>query len=252
MRIVSLVPSLTKTLVDFGLRDQLVGITNFCVDPPDLYRSVARIGGTKNPDLHALADLQPTHVIVNSEENRFEDIETIRNSYNMLATFPKDPGDVPQMLIELSRFLGVESVGIGEANRLKSELRELETSPPLFSHYGRTFAYLIWRDPWMAVSQDTYISKFLNRLGLENVIQTDVRYPEVLPADVDVLRPDVIFMSSEPWPFRKRDAAAWRTAAPSQGARIMWIDGKFLSWYGTSTIEALRRARIQDRLTRNL
>jgi ABC-type Fe3+-hydroxamate transport system substrate-binding protein len=243
---------LTKTVVDFGLKNKIVGITNFCVDPPDLYRTAARIGGTKDPDLSAIAKLKPTHVIVNSEENRSVDIEALQASYQVLSTFPKDPGDVPEMLLEMGRFLGVESVASQEAAQLASDLTRLTHEVSPLAYLGRTCVYLIWRDPWMAVSRDTYISRFLERLGFENLINTDARYPQVNPADIVERAPDVIFMSSEPWPFRMRDADAWREVTGLKDSKINWIDGKAMSWYGTSTREALRQARLNEGLVKKM
>jgi len=244
MRIVSLVPSLSKTICDLGLKANLVGITNFCVDPPDLYRSAMRVGGTKDPNLSQIHALNATHVIVNEEENRATDIEQLRKSGNVLSTFPKSPEDVGPMLRVLGKFLGSETRTREVAACVEEEISKLASLPKLSSYVGRKFLYLIWRDPWMAVAKETYISRFLELLGFENLVNSETRYPVIEVEQIKEMAPDVIFLSSEPWPFRKRDAEALRNQLGPMSAKMLWIDGKYCSWYGTTTIEALQKAQL--------
>jgi ABC-type Fe3+-hydroxamate transport system substrate-binding protein len=252
MKIVSLVPSLTKTICDFGLKDQIVGITNFCVDPPDLYRTATRIGGTKDPDLRLIKDLKPTHVIVNEEENRAEDIRQLGLAYNVLSTFPKSPADVPSLLVQMGDFLGVPAEGQQKSDELKMGLESLSAQNSFTGILGKRFVYLIWRDPWMAAGEDTYISKMLASLGSENIVKNLERYPVVTPSHLLSLRPDVVLMSSEPWPFRKRDAEAWRSESGSTCPPIYWIDGKAMSWYGTTTLDTVHAIQSGRNLIKQL
>jgi iron complex transport system substrate-binding protein len=239
MRIVSLVPSVTKTVCDFGLREHIVGITNFCVDPPDLWRTVRRIGGTKDPDLRAIANLDPTHIIANSEENRRDDIEALARDFNLLTTFPKSPNDVPGLLEGIGDFIGASHVGRKYANTCQSLLTELSRKSFTHQFHGQKFLYLIWKDPWMAVGSDTYISRFLELLGLKNTIATEDRYPVLDPKGPHWGAVDLIFMSSEPWPFRKRDAQELSSLLGSPVPPLYWIDGKAMSWHGGETISAM-------------
>jgi hypothetical protein len=104
---------------------------------------------------------------------------------------------------------------------------------------GKRFLYLIWRDPWMAVGKDTYISNFLELMGLVNAWTGSQRYPEFRLDDVPDLNVDVILLSSEPWAFRKRDAAYIRDVLGPKCPALFWIDGKAFSWYGSTTADAL-------------
>ena len=45
MRVVSLVPSLTETLIDCGVN--VVGRTRFCIHPADRVHDIPAVGGTK-------------------------------------------------------------------------------------------------------------------------------------------------------------------------------------------------------------
>jgi iron complex transport system substrate-binding protein len=240
MRIVSLVPSLTKTVCDFGLSEQIVGITNFCVDPPGLWRTSHRVGGTKDPDLQVITDLKPTHVIVNTEENRPQDIEILARDFNVLTTFPKSPDDVPELLLSMGDFLGCKAIAVEQAEICENLLTRIAQESLFHNFIGQRFIYLIWKDPWMAAGPDTYISRFLERVGLRNIICANERYPVIEPAASLGQSLDVILMSSEPWPFRKRDAQVFSCLLGEKLKPIYWIDGKATSWYGTETIAALQ------------
>lgn len=230
MRIVSLVPSLSETLVDLGLRSALVGCTQFCVEPKDLHRTAQVVGGTKDFDLDKIRALKPTHIMANQEENPKELILILKEEFPLLLTFPKSPFDVPLMLRDMGSFLSLSF------DKTVSELTdELRTFVPLKT--AKTFLYFIWRDPYMVVGQDTYISRFLETFGYQNVYRGDVRYPALSEAEIVDLRPEVIFFSTEPYPFRRRDADRLRDAW-SECPEILKIDGRLMSWYGTMTKEA--------------
>jgi ABC-type Fe3+-hydroxamate transport system substrate-binding protein len=238
LRIVSLVPSLTHLLSDLGLQEQIAGCTKFCVQPPDLHRSAILCGGTKDPDLMKIRDLSPTHILVNEEENKPEHIRELMTISPVLNTFPKGPADVPGLIDDVCAFLGVR-----DDQQLSAHCRSLiaETKEHARRQPPRRFAYFIWKNPWMVVSRDTYISRFLELLGWSNVIEAADRYPTVeLPLTGE--RPDVLLLSTEPWPFRQRDlkdlAANWPEHPP-----VMKADGMLCSWYGSMLIPALEEAK---------
>lgn len=232
MRIVSLVPSLTESVCELGLRGQLVGCTPFCVRPAGLQRTAVLVGGTKNPDLAAIAALKPTHVLVNDEENKPEHIEALTALAPTLRTFPKDPRDVPPMMRDLGRFLGVAAA--------EDWARDIEGAISAMSFGTRKrFLYYIWREPYMVAARDTYISAMLELAGWENALPAGgVRYPELTVEAARALRPDVILLSTEPYPFRIRDAERLKSEWPD-APEMLKADGQLFSWYGTLAKEAL-------------
>lgn len=238
LRIVSLVPSLTHLLVDLGLKSQIVGCTKFCIDPPDLHRAVELCGGTKDPDLELIKSLHPTHIIVNDEENKPEHIEALKSVCQVLETFPKSPDDVPELIRSVCSFLQIE-----DANNLAGAVEEAlkDLSQVASNAKVRSFAYFIWKDPWMVVGPDTYISRMLELMGWRNVIPEGDRYPSVtLPLDGE--RPDLIILSTEPYPFRKRDLEALAQLWPDH-PDVLKGDGMLFSWYGSKATEALHEAK---------
>src|SRR4029453_12977103 len=72
-RAVSLVPSVTETLIAWGVPP--VACTRFC-EQPDL----PHVGGTKNPDVEAIVALAPDVVVMCVEENRREDAEALERA----------------------------------------------------------------------------------------------------------------------------------------------------------------------------
>jgi ABC-type hemin transport system substrate-binding protein len=234
MRIVSLVPSLSETVWALGLRKHLVGCTNFCVEPKDLGRTAARIGGTKDPDLDHIRSLRPTHILVNQEENPREPVLELAREVPTLVTFPKGPEDVPAMLRDIGRFLACETVAERSAAAIEKQLQAPH------GHKPRRFLYLIWQNPYMLAGPDTYISRTLQSIGWVNAYEGQDRYPALDASALAACHADIILLSSEPYPFRMRDADRLLAQWPS-APRLARVDGQMLSWFGTRTQQALEQ-----------
>ncbi len=241
-RIVSLVPSLTHTLALWGLSSEIVGCTQFCVEPPSLYKSATQVGGTKDFDVEKISRLHPTHILLNKEENPKDRVEFLMAHYPCLLTFPCGPADVPDMLRAMGSFLSCSD----RAEKEALELEQLLHDDGGITRIQRSFLYLIWRNPYMAVGTDTYISRLLEAMGWQNSYQGAERYPSLSLEQIEELAPEVILMSSEPFPFKKRHARELRANCPKldQGSkRIYGIDGRLMSWYGSKTKEAVLALR---------
>jgi iron complex transport system substrate-binding protein len=234
MRIVSLVPSLSETVCDLGLRQELVGCTQFCVEPRDLHRSATRIGGTKTPDVDLIRSLHPTHLLANQEENPKDPVLDLARDIPTLVTFPKGPEDVPGMLREIGSFLSCEARAEEWAAGIEKHLQTPSRHPP------RRFLYLIWQNPYMLAGPDTYISRTLESIGWINAYEGPERYPALDVPALAACHADIILLSSEPYPFRRRDAERLRTQWPA-APRMARVDGQMLSWAGTRTREALEQ-----------
>jgi ABC-type Fe3+-hydroxamate transport system substrate-binding protein len=234
-RIVCLVPSITELICDLGLSDQLVGRTGFCIHPWETVRHVPKVGGTKDVKLDRVRELQPTHVIVNVDENLRETAEQLAEFVpHVVVTHPRAPADN----LELYRLLGAIFSCEREAERLcdgfGSALSELRAA----EHVPLDVLYLIWRDPWMAVAPDTYIARTLGLINWRShPLRSDERYPEV---DLSSYagRIDRVLLSSEPYHFKERHIP--EVEAIVEGAEAMLIDGEMTSWYGSRAIEGLR------------
>lgn len=226
-RIVSLVPSLTETLADLGLDDEVVGLTRFCVHPAGWKASKTIVGGTKSVNVDRILSLEPDLVLANREENVKEQVERLAESVPVALT---DVATVDEG-IEMIRNLGVLCNRKTNAETLANEIERTfpDRSPALSA------AYLIWRNPWMTIGGDTFISDVMQRAGFGNVFAGHARYPETRLETLRESNADIILLSSEPFPFREKhlEEVEMGTQKP-----VLLVDGQAFSWYGSRMKEA--------------
>ena len=230
-RVVSLVPSLTETLASVAA-DRLVGATDWCAHPADL--AVARVRGTKNPDLRAIRELRPDVVVANKEENRELDVRRLRDAG--VRVWVTDIRTVPQAVRSIERLL--EALGWPRPAWL-ADARARWCGP--LPAVSRRVVVPIWRDPWMVVGADTFTSDLLRRLGWENVYagvrlnpQRD-RYPRADVVALDAAGADAVLLPDEPYVFTPADGPESFTRTPTE-----LVSGRLLTWYGPSLVEAAR------------
>jgi len=198
---------------------------------------VEGVGGTKDPVLAKIKELKPDRILVNTEENRPEDIRSLKAIAPVLETFPTSPWDVPEMFRVTGEFFGTSALSEKMSGDLQLALETLkETVRNHRQGFFRRFVYLIWTRPWMAVGEDTYISRLLNLAGWQNALTGGDRYPVVSLEELKKVNPDVCFFSSEPWPFRTRDLEAFcKEWGRDDRPEFLKIDGRLMSWYGPAT-----------------
>lgn len=224
-RVVSLVPSITEALAT-DRRQALVGATEWCTHPADL--DVARVRGTKNPDLRAVRELEPDLVIANKEENRELDVRRLRDAG--VPVWVTDIETVPQALDSLDRLYDV-ALGWPRPDWLV-RARDL-WSGPLPDARGRV-AVAIWRDPWMVVGARTYTGDLVRRLGWDNAYaDSRERYPKVELADLDRGDLDLVLLPDEPYVFTADDGPEAFVRTPTR-----LVSGRLLTWYGPAMVEA--------------
>ncbi|HXC49330.1 MAG TPA: helical backbone metal receptor [Candidatus Limnocylindrales bacterium] len=243
MRIVSLVPSLTETLIDFGLADAIVGRTRWCTEPPDVVEKIEAVGGTKNPDVARIIELRPDLVIVNKEENRLEDCRAIEAAgIRLHVTHPCTVADAADMLEELGAACGATARGAELAQRCRDSIAAAHAGS---GGQGVATFCPIWRKPWMTFRRATYIGDMLERSGCRNVFgdRAGPDFFEITIDEVLAAAPELIVLPDEPFVFEERHADELR--AGGLDARYLLIDGKDLAWYGPripGAIERLSRA----------
>ncbi len=232
-RIVSLVPSITELVCALGLAEHLVGRTGVCIHPAHAVRRIPKVGGTKTVNLAKIRQLAPTHVIVNIDENRKETADALADFVpNLVVTHPLGPEDNPALYRQLGTAFGREK----EAEALCSAFAQSLDDARKRTYLDRKVLYLIWKDPWMTVSRDTYVSRILACFGLQTVpADAPKRYPEV--PDLASCGADLVLLSSEPYRFRDPHLAEVQ-ALTGRPARL--IDGEMTSWYGPRAIAGLR------------
>jgi ABC-type Fe3+-hydroxamate transport system substrate-binding protein len=222
--VVSLVPSLTEAVAatDAGL---LVGATDFCTHPAGL--GVARVGGTKWPDLDRVLAARPDLVLANAEENRDEDVAALRAAG--VAVWVTAPATVAQALDSLARLcvlLGAPDPGWLAAARAAWD------DPPRLPDVRAVVP--IWRRPWMVLGRDTFAGDVLARLGVVNVFAGSAdRYPRLARDEPAGVAAELVVLPDEPYAFTPDDGPeAWPQCRP------VFVSGRHLTWYGPSLAEA--------------
>lgn len=227
-RIVSLVPSQTELLFDLHLDGRVVGRTRFCIHPAEQVREVTVVGGTKQFRFDVIDRLLPDLIIGNKEENYPEGILRLAQVYPVWMSDVITLADALAMIREVDRL--VERAE--QANALAADIAaRLDALPTV--HPPRRVAYLIWQKPFMAAGANTFIDALLARCGLDNVFSQPAqgRYPVTTLEELAAARPDVVFLSSEPFPFRERHRQALQAELPAAAIRL--VDGEMFSWYGS-------------------
>lgn len=228
-RIISLVPSLTELLVDLGLKDQLIGRTRFCIHPQEI-EDIEIIGGTKNPNLEKIVELEPDFILANKEENRKEDIELLDKYATIRVTEIDSIQDAILEISSLGELLGVENKAQLLVQKITALLNDRPAKPAL------SVAYFIWKDPWMTIGNDTYIHDVLHKYSLHNVYGLQKRYPKTTLENLSNHQPELILLSSEPYPFKDKHIDEIKEACPH--SQIELVNGEWFSWYGSRMIQA--------------
>jgi len=234
VRIISLVPSQTELLYDLGLREEVIGITKFCIHPEEWFRAKPRVGGTKKINFEKIQALKPDLIIGNKEENDQSQIEELMKHYPVWMSDIKNLDDALNMIEEIGELVNKknEAIEISEEVRLRFDnlkLRTLNLKQP-------SVAYLIWQDPLITIGSDTFIHDMLSRCAFTNVFSDQKRYPEIKKEDLKRHQPELILLSSEPYPFKEKHREEFQSICPR--STVLLVDGELFSWYGSRLLKS--------------
>ncbi len=269
-RVISLVPSITEALFDYGCEARVVARTDYCVEPADAVHAKPSIGGTKNPDVDAILALEPDLVLAVAEENRREDVERLEDHGVPVYVFePASVRDGIDLLWRLAELLEC----VEDARELLADVEAVyeETARARSVGAGLRVFCPIWKDPYMAVGAGTFVHDVLDLCGGDNVFALrrrrfplaadlgqepertgerfagrDRRYPRVTLDEMAKLRPEVILLPDEPYAFSAADLSDFEPYAdvPAvRDGRVHLIDGKLVTWYGVRIARSLPEVR---------
>jgi ABC-type Fe3+-hydroxamate transport system substrate-binding protein len=270
-RVISLVPSISDSLIELGVSDRLVGVTDFCPQPGGGLVEIPTIGGTQTPDLDAIVDLKPDFVLANQEENSLDAVEELEKlGIPVWVTFPKNVDDALKILWAIVHIFQIETEAAPRLRHLEHMLdwtrRATYITPAV-----KVFCP-IWRGEdeqaglwWMTINQETYVDSVLSISGGVNVFKRrdrryplaadlgfadpeapgnrDTRYPRVTSEEVLNASPEVILLPSEPFAFgeteREELIAALHGVPAVAEEKVFFLDGSMLTWHGTRLAHAL-------------
>ena len=225
-RIISVVPSQTELLYSLGLDQEVIGITKFCVHPQHWFRNKTRIGGTKKLDIDKIKTLKPDLIIANKEENTKEQIEQLAKEFPVWISDINNLNNALIMIGKVGEIVNRSKKASTLINSIRKSFDELNENNSLSKA-----CYLIWKDPYMTVGEDTFISNMLSYSGFENAFKHLNRYPVIAISDIQSSGCEVILLSSEPYPFSEKHVKELKDQLP--GIDILFVDGEMFSWYGS-------------------
>lgn len=235
-RILSLVPSTTETLFDLGCGDRVVGCTRFCVRPAEQVAELPKVGGTKDVDPERVSALRPDLILANCEENTREIFEALDSVAPLWAPLPRTVDEALSDLLHTGELIHATAQAQDWHRRIQTARADLRAATP---GHRFSYAYLIWRSPFMTVSDDTFIASMLAETGGLNVFgEHPDRFPTTSATEIASLQPDLVLLSSEPFPFRDRHRQELHRATGLPLERLRYIDGELASWHGTRMLRA--------------
>ncbi|WP_396153444.1 ABC transporter substrate-binding protein [Flavobacterium sp.] len=234
-RIVSLVPSQTELLYDLGLEEEIVGITKFCVHPKHFKTTKQIVGGTKQVKFDKIKALQPEIIIANKEENTKEIVEELSKICPVWVTNIITIEDNLQMISDFGKLFNKRTEAQKWTDKITfayNDFQQFIKDKPF-----QKVAYFIWANPYMVAGKDTFINEMLVLNRFENIYKEKGRYPEI---ELEKIRkegdPEVVFLSSEPFPFK--DEHAFEIGRCTHHAKTIFVDGELFSWYGSRILKA--------------
>lgn len=230
-RIISVVPSQTELLFDLGLDEEIIGITKFCIHPADKFKTKPKIGGTKQLNIQRIKELAPDLIIANKEENERSQIEELMNVFPVWISDIKNLDEALDMIVKVGEITGKSEKAQLIAQQIQTNFNALHLAPST-----KRVAYFIWKNPYMAAGGDTFINHMLERCGSTNVFAQN-RYPEITERQLIEANPDLVFLSSEPYPFKQKHIDEFQTMLPN--AKVQLVDGEMFSWYGSRLLYAV-------------
>jgi iron complex transport system substrate-binding protein len=234
-RIISLVPSQTELLYELGLEEKIVGITKFCVHPYHFKSTKKIVGGTKKVHYQKIRLLEPDIIICNKEENTLEMVLELEKICPVWVTNIITIEDNFTMITDFGRLFNCRTEARKWNDKLSFALAEFQKfiqSQPI-----RKAAYFIWKNPYLVAGSDNYINEMMKLNHFRNIYENKGRYPEI---ELKKMRlegdPDLVFLSSEPYPFKEEDA--FEIGRFTHHAKTVFVDGEMFSWYGSRMLKA--------------
>ncbi len=251
-RVISLVPSWTEMLISLDI--PVVGRTRFCSEPNAQVKRIPCIGGTKDWDFNAFESLKPTLLILDKEEN--PKFMSEGHSIPFVATHVQDLESCASGIRQIRQALesSIDEKSIEKLNQLADRWNHLALLTPPASLTGTDFwnhfpgvikwiqmptrpieqvYYVIWKNPWMVASHNTFIGALFSKIGISLMPQGTsklTRYPEIVLDALDK-ESTLLFFSSEPYPFDKKSLDLEKL-----GFASAIVDGQSFSWFGLRSL----------------
>lgn len=236
-RIICLCPGITETLFAIGLENEIVGRTRYCIYP-EAAKKVPAVAGTKDLQLDKIHAVKPDLIIMEKEENTEEMVNTLAAHYPVYVAEVQTIDDAYRMITDMGHLTDRQK----EADSLTADIRQAFADLPALP--AARVAYVIWKKPYMVAGKDTYINTLLQTIGFTTPFANVAdRYPVVTEQQFKEAKLDIVFLSSEPYPFKEKQQQQFKEMLPDTAIQL--IDGEMF-WYGARMLQGARYLKTYD------
>ena len=241
-RIVSLDPSVTEILFALGLNSEVVGVTDYCDFPQEaMYKS--KIGGYLDPNIEAIALLEPDLVVTTLKTNSPKLIEQLENfGIRVFVLDPKRIEDIFENISSLAKLTNREEKAKELVRAFKEKLEEVKRKVAGIYHPGVFLG--MGADPLISVGPGSFANDLIEIAGGRNVAsQSSFRYRRYTLEEVLLADPQVIIICSmipnDPCLAQKRWWNRWTNISAVRNSRIYVVEANLITRPGPRMIEGL-------------
>ncbi|MCG8453991.1 MAG: ABC transporter substrate-binding protein [Spirochaetales bacterium] len=196
-RVVALSPVITETVFALEQGNSLVGKTEYCDYPPEA-QGITTIGSLREPDIEAIAALEPDLVVASAHfsEEHLRQLEALGITVAVLMAPDSLRGGQEAVIRPLATLLGAEDKAKDLILQLNQQIDAELEKVKSFQFQPRVYYVVGFGDggDWTA-GGDTFIGEMIELAGGENIAQDTEGWSFSLEALV-ARDPDVIFIPS--------------------------------------------------------
>lgn len=234
----SLVPSLTELLWDWGLGPIVVGVTKFCIHPEAARERASVIGGTKDPDVAAIRGLKPDLIVADEDENRAPDIEALADVATVHVCHIDSVSDVAREIVALGKRVGRGIEAEAQAQRIRE--RYQSNASTVRGLPSLKIFVPVWRNPVVTIGPKTYMADLLRQAGAQTLLaEASIKYPRPSWDEVRGLEPQGVLLPTEPYRFRESHRAEYAQSLGLPLDTVRVVDGEAFTWFGSRTLAGL-------------
>jgi len=175
--------------------------------------------------IEVIKQLKPDLIIANKEENTKEAVAILRQTVPVYVSDVFDIKSNDKFISDVAQLTATT----GKANKLIASIKTKFDALQSQVRLQRT-VYMIWQNPWMTVGGDTFINRMMQYAGFDNLFADKLRYPATTIDELKDLKPEVVLLSSEPFPFKEKHKFSLQKQLPE--SKILLVKGEAFTWFG--------------------